>query len=184
MADDEKLRYPIGKESEQEEFNLEFNEQLKTHLLLDIKMLPSNLEYSIQNLDAFQLETPYRPGGWTVQQLVHHVADSHINAYTRFKLGLTEDNPTIKPYDQDAWATLSDSSKLPVNFSLTLLHALHERWYQFMFDMTSDQWQRTIYHPERKTEITLWELLKMYAWHGKHHVAHILKLRERLLTGE
>lgn len=180
MAEDEKIRYPIGKENEQEECGIEFSEQLKSSLIDEIKMLPSSLEYAIQNLDAAQLQTPYRPGGWTVHQLVHHIADSHINAYTRFKLGLTEDNPVVKPYDQDAWANLSDTKKLPVNISVTLLHALHARWCQCMDDMDETQWQRTIYHPERKVEITLWELLKSYAWHGKHHTAHILKLRERM----
>ena len=117
-------------------------------------MLPSILEFAIQNLDDDQLDTPYRPDGWTVQQVVHHIADSHMNAYMRFKLGLTEDNPIIKPYDQEAWAILSDTKKLPINISLTLLHALHARWYQLMYDMPEDQWQRTVYHPERKIEIT------------------------------
>ncbi len=100
-----------------------------------------------------QLHTPYRPGGWTVHQLIHHVADSHMNAYIRFKLGLTEDNPVVKPYDQEAWATLSDTEKLPVNISLTLLHALHTRWFQLMDDMTPEQWQRSVYHPEKKRQI-------------------------------
>ena len=180
MAGVEDLRYPIGKVNEQEGYESEYNEQLKTQLLNDIKMLPSNLEYAIQNLDDAQLNTPYRPGGWTVKQLVHHVADSHINAYIRFKLGLTEDNPTIKPYDQDAWSNLSDTQKLPINISLTLLHALHARWCQLMYDLSEDQWQRTIYHPERKVAITLWALLKSYAWHSRHHTAHIIKLRERM----
>ncbi len=180
MAEEETLRYPIGREDEQEEYTTEFNEVLKSSLITDIRMLPSSLEYAIQNLDATQLETPYRPGGWTVQQLVHHIADSHINAYTRFKLGLTEDNPVVKPYDQDAWVNLSDTKKLPVNISVTLLHALHLRWCQFLEDMDGTQWQRTVYHPERKVTITLWDLLKSYAWHGKHHVAHINGLRERM----
>jgi uncharacterized damage-inducible protein DinB len=180
MAKGEDLRYPIGKEEEQEEYGSEYDEQLKIQLLTDIKMLPSGLEYAIQNLDAAQLETSYRPGGWTVKQLVHHVADSHINAYTRFKLGLTEDNPTIKPYDQEEWAKLSDTEKLPVNISLTLLHAVHARWCQLMSDLNESQWQRTIYHPERKVKITLWQLLKSYAWHSRHHTAHITKLRERM----
>lgn len=179
MQEDERLRYPIGRENEQEDFKKEFNNELKDSLLIDIKMLPSSLEFAIQNLDASQFETPYRSGGWTVQQLVHHVADSHINAYLRFKLALTENNPTIKPYDQEAWALLPDS-KLPVNLSTTLLFALHARWYQLMKDMKDNEWQRTLYHPERKIELTLWELLKSYAWHSRHHVAQILKLRERM----
>lgn len=180
MAEENDLRYPIGKESEQTEYKTAFNESLKISLISDVKNLPSFLEFSIQNLDAAQLETPYRPDGWTVHQLVHHIADSHINAYTRFKLGLTESNPVIKPYDQEAWADLSDTKKLPVNISLTLLHALHARWSQLLEDMTESQWQRTVYHPERKIEITLWELLKTYAWHSRHHVAHINNLRKRM----
>ncbi len=183
MDEVDQLRYPIGKETEQPEYSTGFDEQLKIQLLSDIKMLPSNLEFAIQNLDAAQLDTPYRPGGWTVKQLIHHVADSHINAYTRFKLGLTEENPVIKPYEQEAWANLSDTQKLPVNISLTLLHALHVRWHQLMVDMTESQWQRTVYHPERKSSITLWNLLKSYSWHGRHHTAHINQLRERMKWG-
>jgi uncharacterized damage-inducible protein DinB len=178
MEAEEKLRYPIGRENEQEEYTAEYSSQLKSSLIEEIKILPSSLELAIQNLDKARFETPYRPGGWTVQQLVHHIADSHVNAYTRFKLALTENNPVIKPYNQDAWVSLSDSKKLPVNISVTLLFALHARWCQCMDDMDEAQWQRTIYHPERKTEITLWQLLKSYAWHGKHHTAQILKLRE------
>ena len=179
MQQDEIFRYPIGKETEQNEFPEKFNEELKSSLMIDIKMLPTSLEFAIQDLDAAQFETPYRPGGWTIQQLVHHVADSHINAYVRFKLALTEDNPNIKPYDQDAWALLPDS-KLPVNLSVTLLFALHARWYELMDRMSENEWQRTIYHPERKTAFTLWELLKSYAWHGRHHVAQITELRKRM----
>lgn len=179
MSQDEELRYPIGREDEQEVYKSNYNEQLKNSLINDIKMLPSSLEYAIQNLDAAQLETPYRVDGWTVQQLVHHVADSHMNAYIRFKLGLTEDNPTIKAYDQEAWANLTDSKKLPVNISITLLYSLHARWCQVMEDMVESEWQRTVYHPQREMQMTIWDLLKSYAWHSRHHVAHILQLRER-----
>jgi hypothetical protein len=178
MQEDEQLKYPIGHENEQEAYTKEYNSALRDSLMLDIQFLPSSLELAIQNLDAAQLETPYRPGGWTVQQLVHHVADSHINAYIRFKLALTEINPAIKPYDQEAWALLPDSN-LPINLSLTLLFSLHARWYKLMKEMNESEWQRTIYHPERKIELTLWDLLKSYAWHSRHHVAHILRLRER-----
>ena len=174
------LSYPIGLEEENEVYNELYNETLKLKLLSDIKMLPSMLEFAVHNLNADQLQTPYRPGGWTIHQLIHHVADSHINAYTRFKLALTEDNPTIKPYHQEAWALLSDTKVLPINISLTLLHALHTRWYQLMYDMSVAQWERTIYHPERKKTFTLWELLKSYSWHSLHHTAHIIKLRERM----
>ena len=155
MAEEEKLRYPIGRENEQEYYKSEFNEQIKSSLINDIIMLPSSLEFAIQNLDKSQLETPYRPNGWTVQQLVHHIADSHMNAFIRFKLGLTEHNPTIKPYDQEAWATLPDTKKVPVNISITLLFSLHARWAQLMEDMVESEWQRTVYHPEREIEMTL-----------------------------
>jgi len=172
MNDD--LRYPRGKFLPQL-----FSHKQKEEWLLDIKFLPSELELVVQNLDAYQLETPYRDGGWTVQQLVHHVADSHINAYIRFKLALTENNPTIKPYEQDDWVKLNDVRTVPINVSLTLLHALHQRWFAMIEDLSEDEWERTVFHPEHKKQISLWELLGMYAWHGKHHVAHIASLRER-----
>ncbi|MEO8568724.1 MAG: YfiT family bacillithiol transferase [Ginsengibacter sp.] len=181
--DKQDLSFPIGKENEAEYYSNSFDEKVKGELLNDIKMLPAKLEYAIQDLDAHELETPYRPGGWTVQQLIHHIADSHINAYVRFKLGLTEENPTIKPYDQEAWAELPDTKNLPVNISLTLLHSLHARWYQFMLDMTEEQWQRTVYHPARQQTLSLWDLLKSYSWHSRHHTAHITNLRERMKWG-
>ena len=172
MTDD--LRYPRGKYLSQV-----FSHKQKEEWLLDIKFLPSELELAVQNLDAYQLETPYRDGGWTVQQLVHHVADSHMNAYMRFKLGLTEDDPTIKTYDQDSWVLLNDVKATPVNVSITLLHALHQRWLAMIEGLSESQWERSIFHPEHKKLISLWELLGIYAWHGKHHVAHITSLRER-----
>lgn len=115
-----------------------------------------------------------------MKQLVHHVADSHMNAYIRFKLGLTEDNPTIKPYDEGAWALLSDSKAIPINVSLTLLFALHARWVAVLENINEDEWNRTVFHPEQKKEITLWHLLGMYAWHSLHHTAHITALRQRM----
>jgi hypothetical protein len=172
MNDD--LRYPVGKYLPQP-----FSHKQKEKWLLDLKFLPSELELSVQNLDAHQLETPYREGGWTVQQLVHHVADSHINAYVRFKLGLTEENPTIRPYEQDDWVKLNDVKTVPINVSLTLLHALHQRWVAMIENLSEDELERTVFHPEHKKQISLWVLLGMYAWHGKHHVAHITSLRER-----
>ncbi len=180
MQEVESLQYPIGKDTEQKYFSSNFDETIKISLLNDIKTLPALLEHAILNLDEKQLETCYRPDGWMVKQLVHHVADSHINAYTRFKLGLTENNPTIKPYNQDAWALLTDTQTVPINVSLTLLHSLHTRWFTLMNSLAEDQWQRTIYHPESKIRITLWDLLKYYAWHGKHHTAHITSLRKRM----
>ncbi len=168
------LQYPIGKYEPKP-----FSEKQKKQWLSDLSWLPSELENAILNLDADQLHTPYRDGGWTVNQVVHHVADSHINAYTRFRLGLTEDNPTIRPYNQDAWALLNDVTKEPVNTSITLLFALHKRWVSAIENLNDEEWMRTIQHPENKDPWTLWFLLGMYVWHGQHHTNHILKLRER-----
>lgn len=168
-------RYPIG-EYEPQPFSI----PRKVEWLADIKFLPLQLENAVLNLDEVQLQTAYRDGGWTLQQVVHHVADSHINAYCRFKLALTEDNPTVKPYEEKLWAEMNDVQKLPINISLTLLHALHARWYESLKYVSDNDWNnRTIYHPEQKKTIRLWTLLGMYAWHGKHHVAHITSIRER-----
>jgi hypothetical protein len=166
--------YPIGKYEPQP-----FSEKQKRAWLSDIEFLPQQVENALLNLDEAQLFTPYRDGGWTVQQLVHHIADSHMNAFCRFRLGLTENNPTIRPYEQQLWAELKDMNTVPVNVSVTLLHALHTRWYAMISDLTIQQWERTIFHPESKKEMTLWYVLGMYSWHGRHHVAHITSLRER-----
>ena len=172
------LRYPIGKDKSYSDN--EYKEEVKQHHLFDIQNCPALLEAAVLNLDEHQLNTSYRDGGWTVKQVVHHVPDSHIHAYIRFKLALTENNPAIKPYDEVAWANLSDTQDVPINVSLTLLHALHSRWVRLMKNMDEEDWQRTIYHPEHKRTLTLWNLLGSYAWHGKHHVAHITSLRERM----
>ena len=168
------LRYPIG-EYDPKPFSI----PQKVEWLADIKFLPLAVESAILNLDEAQLQTPYRDGGWTVHQVVHHIADSHINAYCRFKLGLTEDNPTIKPYEEQLWADLNDVKKLPINISITLLHALHARLYEVLKYVKDDEWNnRTIVHPGHKKTFRLWWLLGNYAWHGKHHVAQINNLRE------
>ena len=167
-------RYPIGKYVSEP-----FSENTRRKWMQDIQFLPALLESTIENLDASQLNTPYREGGWMVRQVVHHVADSHMNAYIRFKLGLTENDPVIKPYDENSWAQLEDVDKQPVNISITLLYALHSRWHACLLPLTEQQWQRTVYHPQRERHITLWEMLGMYAWHGRHHVAHITQLREQ-----
>ena len=169
------LRYPIG-QYEPKPFSVEQKEQW----LADLHFLPIAIEAAVNNLDERQLQTPYRDEGWTVHQVVHHVADSHINAYCRFKLGYTENNPTIRPYEEKLWATTADVQHLPINISITLLHALHLRWHEFLKSFSENDWKRTVYHPEHKKEITLWHLLGMYAWHGRHHVAHINNLRERM----
>jgi hypothetical protein len=171
----EDQRYPIGKYEAQP-----FSDSQRREWLLDIQALPQLLEYAITNLDEVQLETPYRDGGWTVKQLVHHVADSHMNAYTRFKLGLTEDKPMVKAYDEKAWAEMADTNNIPINISITLLYALHSRWYEVLKNISEDEWNRIVIHSEHKKEMSLWFLLGMYAWHSRHHVAHIVKLRERM----
>lgn len=167
-------RYPIGQYEPQP-----YSEKIRDKWLADIKYLPQMLENAILNLDEAQLQTPYRDGGWTVQQVTHHVADSHINAYCRFKLGLTENNPTIKPYDEASWANLNDI-QLPINISITLLYALHTRLYELLSNFKVEEWNRTVLHPEHNKTMTLWYLLGSYAWHGKHHVAHITELREKM----
>ena len=171
----EDLSYPIGKYIEQP-----FSQQQLKEWLLDIEVLPKALEFSITNLDAVQLEEPYRPDGWNSREVVHHVADSHINAFMRFKLALTEENPTIKPYNQQAFTELSDVKNIPINVSLTLLHALHARMLEVLKNIKDDEWNRTVVHPEYGKQMSVWYLLGQYAWHGKHHTAHINKLRERM----
>ena len=180
MSVEKDLQYPIGKADDQPFSNTkEFDENILQSYLQDIAICPSLLEHTILNLDEVQLDTPYRNGGWTSKQVVHHVADSHMNAFIRFKLGLTEDNPTIKPYDEAAWATLSDTQNLPLNISLTLLHALHKRWHELLINIKENEWSRTVFHPQYRRTMTLWQLLATYAWHGKHHTAHVTALRER-----
>jgi uncharacterized damage-inducible protein DinB len=169
------VRYPIGKHQ-----MVPFSQEEKEARLADILFLPRMLEYAVLNLNDDQIQTPYRDGGWTVNQVIHHVADSHMNAFIRFKLGLTEDNPTIKPYIQSAWGDTADVVSVPVNLSITLLHSLHHRWYELLKTIADEQWERTIYHPEQERKITLWELLLIYAWHGKHHAAHVTNLREQM----
>lgn len=171
----EELKYPVGKYIEQP-----YSDAKCKEWLLDIQTLPIQMEYAVLNLDQSQLNTPYREGGWTVQQLVHHVADSHMNAFIRFKLGLTEDNPVIKPYLQNKWAEMEDTKNIPINISLTLLHALHTRWYEVLINIKEEHYQRTLFHPEYNKTMTLWYLLGLYAWHSRHHLAHITRLRDRM----
>ncbi|GEO11341.1 YfiT family bacillithiol transferase [Segetibacter aerophilus] len=166
------VRYPIGKFE-----TLPYSEEIKKNWINDIRFLPNDIELAIQTFDEYQLDTPYREGGWTVKQLVHHIADSHMNAYIRFKLALTEDNPTIKPYEEAEWAKLPDTFNVPVNVSVTLLHALHRRWTVIIENISEEQFQnRTVFHPEHQKQMTLWHLLGMYAWHSRHHLAHIKNL--------
>jgi DinB superfamily len=164
----EHLQYPIGKYEPQP-----FSDKQKREWLQDIQFLPGLIEMAIENMDTAQLETPYRPGGWNAKQLVHHVADSHMNSYIRFKLAMTEDNPTIKAYDEVQWANMKDVTEVPINISITLLYALHTRWYHYLLSLSNEDWNRTVVHPEHGKQMTLWYLLGLYAWHGKHHTAHI-----------
>ncbi len=167
-------RYPIGK------FRYEGppTEAQKQAFLNDIAQAPANLRAAVKGLAAAQLDTPYRDGGWTVRQVVHHVPDSHLNSYVRFKLALTEDEPTIKPYAEDRWAELADTKVTPIEVSLTMLEALHDRWVRLLRSLSPEDWQRTFRHPALGA-MTLEKTLALYAWHGKHHVAHVTSLRER-----
>jgi hypothetical protein len=169
------LSYPIGKFTP--ESNL--SPQRRAELIAQIAEAPASMRAAVQGLSPQQLDTPYRPQGWTVRQVVHHVPDSHMNAYIRFKLALTESEPTIKPYEQQLWAELADSRQTPVETSLTLLECLHERWVLLLKGMADSDWQRTFFHPELGI-VRLDTNLALYAWHGRHHVAHITGLRERM----
>lgn len=140
---------------------------------------PNALRAAVANLSDEQLDTPYRPGGWTVRQLVHHVADSHMNAYGRFRLAFTEDNPTIKPYDEAKWAELEDARTMPIDVSLDLLDRMHVRLVTLLRSVPSDDFQRTLTHPDNGP-MTVDALLGVYSWHGRHHVAHVTALRSRM----
>lgn len=150
----------------------------RTAWIRQIAEAPGALRAATDGLSSEQLDRPYRPGGWTVRQLVHHVADSHLNAYIRFKWTLTEGNPTIKAYEQDAWAALPDSRQTPVEVSLDLLDALHARWVVLIESLKEEDWTRPLQHPE-SGPMTLDRLLQLYAWHGRHHAAHITAFRQR-----
>ena len=147
-------------------------------MIEEISVVPMRMREAISGLTPAQLDTPYREGGWTLRQVVHHVPDSHLNAYIRFKLGLTEDMPTIKPYDEARWAELADTHETPVKTSLAMLEALHDRWVRLLKSMKAADFQRRITHPENGV-MTLDAMLGDYEWHGRHHVAHITSARER-----
>ena len=167
------LRYPIGPFAAPSRLDA----AARADAIETIAATPARLREVVADLSDAQLDTPYRPGGWTVRQLVHHVPDSHLNAYIRFKLSLTEDHPTIKPYDQEAWATLADSTG-PIGPPLQMLDLLHERWVRVLRAMSGADFDRTFVHPEEGV-LTLDTLLALYAWHGPHHVEHITSLRVR-----
>ena len=160
-------RYPIGKF----ERPTNISESQIQHWIQEIKALPAQLKETTQHLTDEQQAYSYRDNGWTIRQLVHHIADSHMNSFIRFKLALTEENPTIKPYEENDWALLEDS-KLPIAPSLALIEGLHERWAYLLESLTAEQWEKQFVHPDSGT-ILLAENLSLYAWHGKHHLAHI-----------
>ena len=169
------LQYPVGK------FKLggAITDEQRKQLIDQIHQAPAQLRQAVAGLAREQIDTPYRPGGWTVRQVVHHLADSHMNAYIRFRLALTEDEPTIKPYDQERWAALEDARTAPTELSLSLLESLHRRFVLLARSLGAEDFARTFRHPEMGV-VTLDKLLGMYAWHGRHHIAHITSLRDRM----
>jgi uncharacterized damage-inducible protein DinB len=173
------LRYPIGEFEWIPPENEEQMAKRRQHYIEVLAQLPSNMATAVRGLNAEQLDTPYRPEGWTVRQVVHHVPDSHLNAYVRFKLALTEDHPTIRAYDEARWAQLPDSVITPVEVSLQLLGGLQSRWVDLVRSMRASDFARTLLHPDRGT-LTLDQMLAMYAWHSAHHTAHITSLRQRM----
>jgi DinB superfamily len=168
------LRYPIG----QPERHKHLLPEQREPLIKYVAELPDRLAAAVKGLDAAQLDTPYRAGGWTVRQVVHHFADSHMNAFVRFKLALTENMPKVKTYDESLWAETAEAKTAPVGLSLGLIEHLHARWTLLMRSLAPKDWARRFDHPERGI-ITLDENLCLYAWHCRHHVAHITALRER-----
>ncbi len=168
-------RYPIGKFK----FEGTTTDSQRNQFIEDIEQTPAALRSAIKNLDAKQIETPYRDGGWTVRQVVHHVPESHMNAYIRFKLALTEDEPTVKPYMEDRWAVTGEVEATPLDVSLALADSLHDRWVRLLRSMKPEDWKRSFRHPEMGL-VSLERNLALYAWHGKHHVAHITELRKRM----
>ena len=169
----EDLRYPIGKFDS----NIEVTPDVRKKFIQTIEDLPKKIREAVNNLSDEQLDTPYRPEGWTVRQLVHHVADSHLNSICRFKLALTEDVPTIRPYYEDRWAELADA-QLPIEDSLKIIEGVHSRWAALLNSMSDEDFQRKLNHPE-SGEWTLEKFLGLYDWHSKHHTAHITSLRQR-----
>ena len=170
----EDLRYPIGQFAPPASGDPEELQEW----IREIDAFPKELEASVADLNDEQLDTPYRPGGWTVRQLVHHVADSHMNAVVRFRLALTEEAPTIKPYEEAAWAELGDARDAPIAPSLTILRGLHDRWVRLLSSMSEEDWAKTYHHPDYGST-PLNQALAYYAWHSRHHVAHIRSLKDR-----
>ncbi len=172
----ETLQYPIGRFTKP----TEVSEEDIRMAIQTISDFPEKIQAAVEKMDKNQMDTPYRPGGWTVRQLVHHCADSHMNAYIRFKLTLTEETPTIKPYDQTRWAMLVDSQLLDPGVSLGILKGIHARWETIMHSMSEEDWDRMFLHPEYKVTQSLKNIVKMYEWHCNHHLSHIIRLIHRM----
>lgn len=169
-SSDELLRYPVGK-AQLPDGPLSIAE--RTALVQELAELPAQLIATARAVGGERLQLPYRPGGWTGRQVIHHVADSHMNCYFRYRLALTENNPTIRPYDEKAWAELPDVAATPITVSLSMIEALHSRWVTLLHHLTDEQWQRTFYHPGYDRTYTLDQALALYAWHGRHHLGHL-----------
>jgi len=167
-------RYPVGTF----EMPAQVTASRRQQAIDELAATPAKLRAAAKGLSDSQLDTPYREGGWTVRQVVHHVPDSHLNAYVRLKLALTEEKPTIKPYDQEAWANLADSKSTPIEVSLMLLSTVHDRWDRLWRSMKPEQFARVLVHPEHGERSVDW-LLFLYEWHGRHHTAHITELRKQ-----
>ncbi len=166
-------RFPIGKFH----FDASPDAQQRDKFIADIEQTPAALRAAVHGLSDQQLNTPYRDGGWTVRQVVHHVPESHMNAYIRFKLALTEEEPTVKPYMEDRWAQLPDVGSTPIEVSLALMDSLHDRFVRTLRSIKPEEWKRSFRHPELGL-VSLEKNLALYAWHGKHHVAHVTELRK------
>jgi len=167
-------RYPIGQYQPPKDVSA----AKRAEAISEIAAAPQRVRAAVHGLTEAQLETPYREGGWTLRQVVHHLADSHMNAYIRWRLALTETEPTIKPYEEAAWAKLEDAAHAPIEVSLRLLEPLHERWVKLLHSVKDHEFARTFRHPEHGVRTLDW-MLFLYAWHGKHHTAHITELRKQ-----
>jgi hypothetical protein len=169
-ADDDHLRFPIGRAQLP---TAPLTPAGRAPYLQQLTDFPALLKAAVEQAGPARMEQPYRPGGWTGRQVVHHLADTHPNLYSRFRLALTEDNPTVRPFDEQAWAKLPDVAATPLALSLALLESLHARWVILLGQLSEAQWQRTFYHPRYQTTSTLEQALVQYAWHGRHHLGHL-----------
>jgi len=169
-------RYPIGRF----DFKSEMTSERLASAIQDLEAAPTRLREAVEGLTEEELATPYRPGGWTIRQVAHHVPDSHLNGYTRMKLALTEDSPMIKPYHEDRWAELGDTKVLPISVSLSLLESLHARWVSLCRSLSPSDFARTFRHPESNSPSRLDTHVAHYAWHGRHHTAQITSVLERI----